>query len=228
MKKMIAILAAMLLILCAAALAEDAGVTGEWHLQRVDVQGVIALPGETSMDVTLNEDGTGVTSDGAAFTWALTEAGLTIEGADDIESASFENGVLSMESAIGTLYFGREAVQPMPGVAAAQSEEAFDGVWHVIGMNMGGLILPAEAVDVQDTITIADGTAVLTTPEGEDGEPMETHFDAMLSDGILILTDTAEEEQIMQYSFSLLEDGTALYRVSVEDFNVDMYYAKAE
>ena len=62
----------------------------------------------------------------------------------------------------------------------------------------------------------------------EDGEPMETHFDAMLSDGILILTDTAEEEQIMQYSFSLLEDGTALYRVSVEDFNVDMYYAKAE
>lgn len=216
MKKLLAV-ALALALLCAVALAETAEVVGEWYLIEARFGDTVLPTAALGMEMTLtfNEDGTGAmlspTEEGdrsAELAWKLVDEGIemTVQTLDEEGNAkeetavvTLEDGQLLMNEEGGSLVFSRDAAEApaLPAPVAAESEEAFLGVWNMSTVNMNGIPLPAATFGMEGTLTVEVGKAVMG--DSEEADEYATEF----VDGILKLS--REEETL---NLELYDDGS--------------------
>ena len=216
MKKLLAV-ALALAMLCAVALAETAEVVGEWYLIEARFGDTVLPTAALGMEMTLtfNEDGTGTmlspTEEGdrsAELAWKLVDEGIemTVQTLDEEGNAkeetavvTLEDGQLLMNEEGGSLVFSRDAAEApaLPAPVAAESEEAFLGVWNMSTVNMNGIPLPAATFGMEGTLTVEVGKAVMG--DSEEADEYATEF----VDGILKLS--REEETL---NLELYDDGS--------------------
>lgn len=216
MKKLLAV-ALALAMLCAVALAETAEVVGEWYLIEARFGDTVLPTAALGMEMTLtfNEDGTGAmlspTEEGdrsAELAWKLVDEGIemTVQTLDEEGNAkeetavvTLEDGQLLMNEEGGSLVFSRDAAEApaLPAPVAAESEEAFLGVWNMSTVNMNGIPLPAATFGMEGTLTVEVGKAVMG--DSEEADEYATEF----VDGILKLS--REEETL---NLELYDDGS--------------------
>lgn len=216
MKKLLAV-ALALALLCAVALAETAEVVGEWYLIEARFGDTVLPTAALGMEMTLtfNEDGTGAmlspTEEGdrsAELAWKLVDEGIemTVQTLDEEGNAkeetavvTLEDGQLLMNEEGGSLVFSRDAAEApaLPAPVAAESEEAFLGVWNMSTVNMNGIPLPAATFGMEGTLTVEAGKAVMG--DSEEADEYATEF----VDGILKLS--REEETL---NLELYDDGS--------------------
>lgn len=216
MKKLLAV-ALALALLCAVALAETAEVVGEWYLIEARFGDTVLPTAALGMEMTLtfNEDGTGAmlspTEEGdrsAELAWKLVDEGIemTVQTLDEEGNAkeetavvTLEDGQLLMNEEGGSLVFSRDAADAaaLPAPVAAESEEAFLGVWNMSTVNMNGIPLPAATFGMEGTLTVEAGKAVMG--DDEEADEYATEF----VDGILKLS--REEETL---NLELYDDGS--------------------
>lgn len=216
MKKLLAV-ALALALLCAVALAETAEVVGEWYLIEARFGDTVLPTAALGMEMTLtfNEDGTGAmlspTEEGdrsAELAWKLVDEGIemTVQTLDEEGNAkeetavvTLEDGQLLMNEEGGSLVFSRDAAEApaLPAPVAAESEEAFLGVWNMSTVNMNGIPLPAATFGMEGTLTVEAGKAVMG--DDEEADEYATEF----VDGILKLS--REEETL---NLELYDDGS--------------------
>ena len=216
MKKLLAV-ALALALLCAVALAETAEVVGEWHLIEARFGDTVLPTAALGMEMTLtfNEDGTGAmlspTEEGdrsAELAWKLVDEGIemTVQTLDEEGNAkeetavvTLEDGQLLMNEEGSSLVFSRDAADAaaLPAPVAAESEEAFLGVWNMSTVNKNGIPLPAATFGMEGTHTVEAGKAVMG--DSEKADEYATEF----VDGILKLS--REEETL---NLELYDDGS--------------------
>lgn len=236
MKKLFAMLTVLVMLLSAAAFAETVDLTGQWYLVEAMMGEMSINPAAMQMEMTLtlNEDGTVVASQAQGEeepevtdgTWELTDEGVVLTmGETSSVLAIGVDGRLAMDmDGEGYFFFGREPAEaePLPQAVAAESEEAFLGVWNTSIIEMMGMTFPADESSVT-TLTVEPGKLSITTANDDGAEEYTTEF----ADGVLILTPTDGESDTM--TLQLNDDGSVAIPVMLgEEVFMTMYYEKAE
>ena len=216
MKRMTALLLS-LMMLCACAMAEAVDLTGNWHLNGMELTGVSINPADMGMQMSmlLNEDGTAVVSMGGQedqeAVWTLEEDVLTVTVGEESERFTVvDGGMVYAEVENGPkMILGRE--EPAPGFVpagamAAEDLAAFDGEWTAYYANLYGIVVNAEGI-AQMGLTNVD-VSIESGSILKFGE--ETAQAGALEDGILVVDSGIEddEENLMGTTVTLLEDGT--------------------
>ena len=207
MKKLLSVLLSMALalsLLCGAAMAETADVTGEWYGSMFGI----------TVKLVLNEDGTyemdmmGETNEG---TWELDGDKLyTDRGLDNEGMFLYDGEKITAEEEGMELTFTREPVEefePAPVVEDAALED-FSGRWKATMISMMGMTLPADAMEMEMILVIDGETASMVSGEAEeDGEEPTVDMPLEYKDGTVTLTE-GEDEFATVYTVKLHEDGT--------------------
>ncbi len=232
MKKLLSVFMILAMLFAPCAWAEDADVTGEWYMVQAIMGEMTFNPAEVGMDMTaiFNADGTasmisafGEETDTAEGTWTRTEAGVEVTISESTTLFVMDGDQLKTDmGGEGAFIFGREKPEatPLPGVIAAQSEDAFLGKWSSSLVSMMGMTVSAEAANMAMTLIVEPGKATMNTGDGEP-EEMVSAF----ADGVLVLTEKTMGEIKMQ----LTDDGGVCMEVRLgEDSVMTIYLVKAE
>lgn len=241
MRKMISLLMA-LMMLCALlpVMAEGADLTGTWYLNALKVGETEINPATMGLEMSfeLKDDGTGAISmageDAQSFTWTLKEDGtLAIAQNEDEMVFTVSEGRLEGDIGGGIGVFTREApvAEAAPEHVAAESEDAFIGVWTLSKVDMEGNLLPADmlsaaGLELSATLTVEAGKAsVVLNFLGTELPAIEGA--TTLTDGALAMTVEGLEDPI---AISLCDNGElhAVISISALNTSMPMYFAPAE
>lgn len=174
MKKLLAMLLALAMMLGCVAFGEGVDYTGTWVLTGLEMGGMMmdmTMLAQMGMDMTMtvNEDGTmftttmGVTENG---TWVVTEKGIAITDDEETIEIVYANEVLRIEEDGAAMLLTREGAAPaVASVQADPNAASFDyvGLWVLSGVEMFGLKMSPSAVGVAgDMALYEDGTCTLT------------------------------------------------------------------
>lgn len=242
MKKLLAILLAMAMLLCAVALAETAetveaveeaaepdpaeAFVGVWYLNEMQMEGMSISPASFGVDMTieLNADGTAVgnsvqgeeteTKDG---TWTLEGDTVTVTIDDEPMVFTVQEGNLVADSDGMVMIFGTEKVEAEifePAAARTDAaEEEFAGAWTAFKINMDGSYMDAALLGEEITATI-EGTTVTLNGFLFDGDAFETQY----ADGALAFSvEDPETALIAGIKAQLLEDGTMALTITASE-----------
>lgn len=234
MKKLLAILTMLAVLLTAVAFAEAADVIGEWYLVDMVMGETSINPAAMGMNMTLvlNEDGTMTATNSygdtepekADGTWELSDGNLVIALDDTPDTVIIQDGQLKMDMGEeGYFLFGREpiAAPELPVAVPAESEDAFLGTWKLSQISMDGLVMPAAAMGTETVMTVEAGKAVVGAEDSND------EYTTALADGVLTLTPAAEGSEPM--TVELNNDGSISISVTMgEELSMVMYFEKAE
>ena len=234
MKKLLAILTMLAVLLTAVAFAEAADVIGEWYLVDMVMGETSINPAAMGMNMTLvlNEDGTMTATNSygdtepetAEGTWELSDGNLVIALDDTPDTVLIQDGQLKMEMGEeGYFVFGREPVTApeLPVAVPAENEDAFLGTWKMSQINMGGMVMPAAAMGAETIMTVEAGKAVIGSEDSND------EYATAFADGVLTLTSAEEGSDPM--TVELNNDGSISISVSMgEELSMVMYFEKAE
>lgn len=173
MKKLLAMLLALLLLGCTAFAETMDNYVGAWILMKVEMLGLPVDPATVgvSAHMELYDDGTcllEMNDETENGTWAVAEGGITTtDAAGKVDTYELKDGNLVMDEIGMKLIFVPYA--PLSGL----SQEDFNGVWEFSYMEvydyqtMAQDFHDAEEMDVKITITLADGKCRLEeTAEG--------------------------------------------------------------
>lgn len=235
MKKMMAVLMTLVLMIGAVALAESADYLGTWYLNGMNMAGAEIAPAALGMEMTMEvrDDGTATLAvpgeEGAeqAATWKLDGDAfiVTVEG-EDMTLALQEDGSLVGEQGGLGMTFGREKIeaelyQPAPVVAAA-SEADFAGKWQPKYMEMNGQYMEA-AIFPLDLTVVFDGANM--TLNGmfvfEDAT-----FTATFENGAMV-RQGGDDEMYSRITAQLLEDGMMQLTLATGDEPLILILEKA-
>ncbi len=202
MKKLLAVLLALAMLLGCTALAETAAAvdyTGWWTLTGIEMMGVTVDPTQLSMNmnIVLYEDGscemimTGEETEQGV--WAVIEGGVAVTDASNVTMNLMlrEDGALTMEQSGMTMVFTAEAYSmPQAGLTLAD----FEGAWKLSYVEYMGQFLQLEdlGMEIDVTITGDKGQMVITDAEG-----------ALSNDGVCEL---AEEEGVGSVLYFMFTD----------------------
>ncbi|NLD83650.1 MAG: copper resistance protein NlpE [Clostridiales bacterium] len=241
MKKMMALTLALLMLLSLApALAED--VTGEWYLTQ-------AVVGETAIDaaalgmemtLVLNADGSmtlisaypGEEANEETAAWALDGDSLVITADGETQPfGTFVEGRLEAEDGGAKMIFTREKPEAVPAAqpVAAESAEAFLGVWHAARVDMDGTVVPLDMVasmglDISVALTVEEGKATAQISLLGAELPL-AEYTAAFADGVLTLTAPEGAETTL----TLYDDGSLSYILSLEEMmDLTLFLDQAE
>lgn len=200
MKKLLTLLAALLMLVGCAALAEETmDYVGYWEMSGVELAGTSYDPTALGLtaSITFYDDGTcdmemmGEITEG---TWVATETGVeTTDSAGVVDAMTYADGTLTVEQdgmkLIFTLVEGY--TMPLSGLAVAD----FNGDWVFTYVELDGETYSASALGAEMTLHLEDGAGhmVMTSSEGVE------EYDAL-----------CEVEEIEHF-------GTALYFMFLED-----------
>jgi len=211
MKKLLALIAAVILTLCAAcALAiEPADFIGTWYLNSLEYEGLSLSPADLGMDaaIMLNVDTTAILmstgEENLEATWAVAGDELSIYLDGEVQTVfTLADGALVSDMDGGMMVFGREKPEapvdsPVRGDAVLAD---FNGLWTASLVDIGGMKLSAEQMELDIRLAIANGQVAML----EFGE--ETQLQGDVVEGVL--TAVGEEDgELVQMLFSLHEDG---------------------
>jgi len=107
------------------------------------------------------------------------------------------------------------AVEPAPAL------QDFEGTWNAVMVDMLGMQMPMDALDMQLAIEIVGENAVVTHVEG--GE--EVVYSAPLKLEGSVLTVEAVDDQ-MPMNLQLQQDGKLVYAEEAEGLTLSMYFEK--
>lgn len=241
MKKLTALLlAVMMACLMTAACAEDL-LSGEWYLKTM-------TQGDQTMDVasmglnvvlTLNADGTctfvGMGSDSAG-TWVddadNNKITITIEGSP--ADAMLSDGELTVSEGEQSMIFTREA----PAAEASETAEIktdaaaeeFNGSWECIALEVGGIKLNAETAKAAGQelpkMTFQDG--VIGMEGGSIAESFSSfNMPLTYADGTYSFALTSGSMSV-SITANILQDGTMSLNFVAGEMGTTLYFAKAE
>ena len=201
MRRMLGIFMALLLF-AAPAIAESAGVEGDWILISVVIEGTtydnLAQQG-LSMTMRLEADGTGVqTLNGEAYpcTWVEADGQIRIDDSDGSMSYRLQPD--------GTL-LGEDQVGDRMIFARVEAADSVAGAWRLTAAESEGVTLSdMDALNIELGLLLnADGTGKLTSGENE-ASCTWTQSGAAV---------TVSEENGEPWSFTLQSDGTLSWDV---------------
>ena len=232
MKKLISLALIILVIICAAAFA-DQDVTGTWYLSSYSMGGTAYNPADLGggMTMELNADGTctmtpsgGMGDTVTQGTWTYDGFSLTVTTDDSSIVMGVENDSVSAYLPDGSaMFFSREEPRGTfddTETTAASSVEAFDGRWHITYAEVGDTRMPVTDVSQLETLaglksfdcTIENGVMAFDLTE------KTTTFEFV--DGHLEYTEPLES-YMTKYKD---EPDEALYLMSDGTLKYDLYF----
>lgn len=175
MKKLMALLLALMMMGCAA-LGEAADYAGTWVLTMLETPEMkmdMALLKQLGMGMTmtLNEDGTmytdtmGVKEEG---TWVVTETGIAITDDEETLQIAYVNDMLRIEDDGAAMLLTREgaAEEAAPAETSAEGVDFVAGYWVLDSVQVMGFTMDAEAMQMQAYMELYDdGTCLLVQDE---------------------------------------------------------------
>ena len=238
-------LIAALAALCFSCAAAEFDAARTWYARSLEIRGVSLNASEIGLylKMILNEDGTSMAVYGAGDanetesvpgTWHWEDGRLFIDGKE--VTVNEDEGTLIFETAAGKTVLSRNAPElpgeAVPGTAAAESEEAFFGVFSpvsafindtpvsmtLLAMRFSGGVFPV--------YTVSGGKIVRTVGDGENAAVYEyvTAFDG----GRLYVFETSPDgaETYMLLTADLLEDGNVVFAMTGDDGTAARVYAE--
>ncbi len=236
MKKLFAVIIALMMLLSAAAMAESADFLGDWYLIGIESEGTTYSPGAfgMSMSMTLNEDGTayvesvqGSDPEASEGTWILDGDALTVT-IDDDEPQTFVlvDEMLVTEDEDSVMVFGREPEEIevyTPAEVIEAEETDFDGSWTAFKYGMDGVFMDAATIGM-DMDAEFDGDSLLLT--GFLGS--ETPYTMTFADSAYSFETDDESQMIASIKAELLEDGNLQLTMTFTDSNIVLIMAPTE
>ena len=217
MKKAIAALMVLSMLLSAVAVAEAADVTGTWYLNEMQMEGQSFNPADFGYEITmeLKDDGTAQLTapdeDPQAGTWTLEGDKLTVTVDDEPLEMTLADGTLTVEQDGMGMVFGREhtespSFEPAAPVEAAQ--EDFAGTWVATKIGMDGayydVSLLTSAMGGEGDITaVIEGTTITLNGFLFSNTSLPLQY----ADGALSFSGTDEAGSVGAITVRLLEDG---------------------
>lgn len=177
MKKLMALLLALMMMMGCAALGEAAvNYVGTWVLTVLETPEMkmdMALLKQLGMGMTmtLNEDGTmytdtmGVKEEG---TWVVTETGIAITDDEETLQIAYVNDMLRIEDDGASMLLAREgaAEEAAPAATSAEGVDFVAGYWVLDSVQVMGFTMDAEAMQMQAYMELYDdGTCLLVQDE---------------------------------------------------------------
>ena len=222
MKKILALILALCMMLSCTAFAED-DMTGDWF---ADMFGQLAI-------LTIADDATysmEVMGDSAEGVWVLEGETLYLDKGTDVETAlAYDADACTLSVDLGDemmIVFGREMpVFFTPAEARTDATvEEYAGSWAAAYVDFFGMLAPVEAAGMDMTLTIEGTTATMSLLALSD-EPDVATIEGAFADGVLTLTIPAESEleQDAVFTLKLLADGSMSCEFSVMDMPVFFY-----
>ncbi len=140
MKKLVALVLALLMMCMLLPTMAEEDITGEWY---ANYMGLV-------MKLTLNADNSATVevtgTDGAdTGTWALNGSKFTLKTGDVTQEGTYENGVLTLADADQSISFSREPIESIT-IAAVNPDAAasdFDGEWKIAYIGVDGMAIDA-------------------------------------------------------------------------------------
>lgn len=235
MKKLLAVILSLALCcLLLPAVAEEASLAGTWHILSASAEGTeIQVVDPEAISVTVNEDGTfeltamGTTQSG---NWTVEDSVITMAvDEENVTAFTIDGDELAFDMGNGTIArLTREAVEPaaFPAAVAAESADAFDGLWLPYGQMMYGLYAPmsAEQAAAYGRLQFEGGKVTVLYDDGNGGSIETGSYDAAFADGSLTFEDNSFVATVM--TVTLLEDGSLKYTsvMSTGDAPIEMSF----
>lgn len=216
MKKILALLVVLALMLGVGALADEASqFVGKWVLTEMEMGGVALNPSILgyTVELTLNADGTAVGYDSETGdnhgTWSASAKGVTIVIGGPPDTLEYDGNALSIEEEGVIMRFTREG--DAPDVGGNVGDDDVIGEWILTGVEVAGTTFPLSVLGIEMTMTLnADGSVYASgSLEGED----ETSSGTWTRDGdaVTIALDGEPEVFIIEDSTLVAEmDGTKM------------------
>ena len=230
MKKLLAVLLGMLLLLGVAA-AETADVTGTWYLNEISAEGVSVNPVSVGMDmsITINADGTAlVTLNGedTDSSWAMEDGKVVVTMEGDPQAFTPEDGKLVAEESGAKMILEREKAEVVvftPGEAKADATmDDYNGTWNAFLVDMMGMQMTLEEMGLTMQVVVENGKAVVL--EGMGDEMVSSEADAEVKDGLLLLMlDGMDTGSALQY---LEGDMLEMTQPVVEGMSMSVYFER--
>lgn len=201
MKKLFAMLLALMLLLGLTAFAEEEAYdyTGLWVLTGVSASGVTVDPTAVCLDMTMElyEDGTCTLvalGEEEAGAWVQIEGGVAVTDADAMTMNLLlnEEGALTVEQDGAMMIFTQESyAMPLSGLTAAD----FNGSWEFVYADVSGQIVEAAALGEEIYITLQDGAG---------------HVDFVSEEGTTAIDAVCEIEEVAEL-------GTVMYFLYLDE-----------
>ena len=252
MKKILSVI--LVLAMCCVlipASAEDAPLAGTWYLTKgLNGEQELCVVNPEAITVTLNEDGTALLTVAAynvsrECTWTSDGSVLTLEtGVEGEEPVTMtvEGDALVFSLGTSTAYLSRTPAEPftLPGAAAAESAEAFDGTWIPYAQVAMGLYYPmSEAEIAAATVPVIANGTITVHYSGDDGQLIPANvYEGTFADGVLTVEDHSLDGMVSMggeavdgttyMTLSLLEDGSLRYDTVSVMGSFSFFYARLE
>lgn len=212
MKKALAALVVLTMLLSAVAVAEADSLVGIWYLNTMESDGTSFNPADfgVEMSIELKDDGTAVvlssedeTKEG---TWSAEGDTVTVTVDDDPLVLTLTDGDLVAEEDDMKMVFGTEKSEAeayVPGAPIEAAVEDFAGAWTATKIEMDGTYYDVALLGVEVTASIEDTTITLDGfMFSNNALPLE------YADGVLTFSDTDEESgSFGSITAQLLDDG---------------------
>lgn len=235
MKKLISLMLVLALCLMGGAFAEALDVTGVWYLNVIESDGMQLDPAMVGMEmtITLNADGSAAVENmGEAdprFTWEMD--GETVVITDNagvaMPAVMDEDGnMVILEEELGmTMILGREKTAIETYVPAPVEEEPaladFEGTWNAALIDMMGIQVSMEALEMKLQIEIAGTNALVTS--NESGEEMSYNAPVHLEGDTLTVESMSEQ---MPMELQLQQDGKVVCTEENEGMIISIFFEK--
>ena len=212
MKKLFALLLAMMTLFCGAALAED--FTGEWYAQLMSVPFTMTLSenGVYTMDLMGDSD---------EGTWEVTADGLLLDkGTEEAVTLIYDAEAVTLSVTLEgmELVFSREPI-PTFTPAAVRSDaalEEFAGAWKASKIDVVGIMMDPTVAGINMEISI-EGVSVTLTFSMTDTQSFT--LDGTFENGAL----TISGGEAGGYTITLLEDGMMAVNFAIMDQTMNAY-----
>ncbi len=234
------VITGMLSMNVAAATTED--IIGTWYLNVMSYEGAEMDPAAFDMEVTLEikEDGTAVAvfnGEEETDAWTLDGDTLKMEMQGDATEFQYEDGYLIVDQDGVGMKFGKEkeafeGFEPGDIVESPELSD-FNGTWNATMIDMdGSAFIPVSAMEIEMTVTIEDGKAMIKSNDGFD--EVEKELEGALEGNILVLKNTGEEETVDFYydtdilKLRLHESGVMSHGLHMEEETEEAETAETE
>lgn len=225
MKKLMAILLAVLMLCGAVAMAED--LTGVWALHSAQAYGMTISAADLGMEASfeLRADGSclmKMDGDDTIGKWHEADGKVYIDDNSDELCFTMKEGKLVSDEFDGVvMIFARAdgaAAAPAAAPAAAAGMADFEGEWVFTYAETMGISLSAEEMGMDWTLTVKNGVVSMSIAT-DDGDNTAGEVDAKVVDGMLNIYDG----DVAEFSFVKVDAETLCYTMTVDGLDVNMY-----
>ena len=238
MKRLVHIVLAAIVLLCACAAAETADVTGTWYLNEIQTSVMTLNPAMLGMELvlTLNPDGTAVTTSTASAeqtgAWEMDGETVNVTIAGNPQALSLdENGnLVGVEAETGTtMVYGREKAEVVyfdPGTALTDVTTAdFDGTWNATVVNFAGMEVTVGEMLLEITVELSGGSGTITDSSADLRKPQIYTVTGELADGVLTITEAdSDADTPAGMALQLYDSGVMVYSSD----SLLIYFERAE